>query len=678
MRFPPPLLAAILFLVAAGLPGRADEPPHWAFVSPRAVSLPAVGDAAWPLNEIDRFILADLEKHKLRPAARADKRALLRRATFDLIGLPPTPAEIEAFLADNSPGAFARVVDRLLASPHYGERWGRHWLDVVRYADSNGLDENLAHGNAWRYRDYVVAALNQDKPYDQFLLEQIAGDLLPGGDEAARIERRIATGYLVLGPKVLAEVDEKKMEMDIIDEQISALGQGVLALTLGCARCHDHKFDPVTAEDYYALAGIFQSTRTMENFKKVARWNEFSLASPAEQAQVREHTQKVTQHKKAIDDLAQKIKKMSDDQAKARIAKLRESLVQLEKAAPDPASAMAVAEGPVSDSPILRRGNHLAPGKPVPRRFPAILTRAGAPTPGPGQSGRLELARWLVHRENPLTSRVIVNRLWRWHFGQGLVRSVDNFGLLGDAPTHPALLDWLALRLVHDGWSLKATHRLVMLSATYAQACQGDPRGREVDPENRLVGRASVRRLEAEAIRDSLLVMGDMLDRRLGGSLLHVKNREWLFDHTSLDKSRYDAPRRSLYLPVVRNNLYDVYQLFDATDATVPNGNRTEATVATQALFVLNSDLVVRAAEHLASRVLAASGDDERAGLRLLCETVYGRAPTEAELDRWRRGLAKFDQQLRNPPQNDAKSRARSWALLCHVLLASNEFLYLN
>lgn len=678
MRFSSPLFAGILFLVAAGLPGRADEPPHWAFVSPRAVPVPAVGDTTWPLNELDRFILADLEKHRLRPAARADKRTLLRRATFDLIGLPPTPAEIEAFLADNSPRAFARVVDRLLASPHYGERWGRHWLDVVRYADSNGLDENLAHGNAWRYRDYVVAALNKDKPYDQFLLEQIAGDLLPGGDEASRIERRIATGYLVLGPKVLAEVDEKKMEMDIIDEQISALGQGMLALTLGCARCHDHKFDPITAEDYYALAGIFQSTRTMENFKKVARWNEFSLSSRSEQALVREHTQKVTQHKKAIDDLAQKIKKMSDDQSKARIAKLRESLVQLEKAAPDPASAMAVAEGPVSDSPILRRGNHLAPGKQVPRRFPAILTRAGAPTPGPGQSGRLELARWLVHKENPLTSRVIVNRLWRWHFGQGLVRSVDNFGLLGDAPTHPALLDWLALRLVHDGWSLKAMHRLIMLSATYAQASQGDPRGRELDPENRLLGRASIRRLEAEAIRDSLLAMGDMLDRRLGGSLLHVKNREWLFDHTSLDKSRYDAPRRSLYLPVVRNNLYDVYQLFDATDATVPNGNRTEATVATQALFVLNSDLVVQAAEHLASRMLAASGGDERAGLRLLGETVYGRAPTEAELARWQRGLAQFDQQLRNPAPHDAKSRARSWALLCHVLLASNEFLYLN
>src|SRR5262245_16811735 len=251
---------------------------HWAFDPPGQPDVPAVRDQSWPRSPIDRFILAGLDARGLRPARPADKRTLIRRATFDLNGLPPTPDEIDAFLADQSPDAFAKVVDRLLASPAYGERWGRHWLDVARYADSNGLDENIAHGNAWRYRDYVVAAFNADKPYDQFLLEQVAGDLLPGNDAVARRERLIATGFLALGPKVLAEVDEKKMEMDIVDEQIDLLGRTVLGLTIGCARCHDHKFDPLSTEDYYGLAGIFQSTRTMESFKKVARWHENPLA----------------------------------------------------------------------------------------------------------------------------------------------------------------------------------------------------------------------------------------------------------------------------------------------------------------------------------------------------------------------------------------------------------------
>ncbi|MBS0267282.1 MAG: DUF1549 domain-containing protein, partial [Planctomycetes bacterium] len=285
---------------AAGKPSR--DPQHWAFQPPREPAVPEVRDRQWPITPVDHFILQKLEHEHLVPAAPADKRTLVRRVTFDLTGLPPTPAEIEAFLADERPDAYSRLVERLLSSPAYGERWGRHWLDVARYADSNGLDENVAHGNAWRYRDYVVAAFNQDKPFDQFIAEQLAGDLLPAVDEAQRSEQLIATGFLALGPKVLAEVDETKMQLDIVDEQIDTVGKALLGLTLGCARCHDHKFDPISTADYYGLAGIMKSTRTMEHYKKVAKWHENPLPSEAARAMQAEYDALLASRKQAVAD----------------------------------------------------------------------------------------------------------------------------------------------------------------------------------------------------------------------------------------------------------------------------------------------------------------------------------------------------------------------------------------
>jgi mono/diheme cytochrome c family protein len=688
----------------------------WAFQPPRDPPPPRVGNAAWASTPLDRFILAALEAKGLRPAPRADKRTLIRRATFDLIGLPPTPEEVEVFVADESPQAFARVVERLLASPHYGERWGRHWLDVARYADSNGLDENICHGNAWRYRDWVVAALNADKPYDQFVIEQLAGDLLPIGrgafygdggggdgggdvDEAQRHQRLIATGFLALGPKVLAEVDETKMEMDIIDEQVSTVSQTFLGLTLGCARCHDHKFDPLPTEDYYALAGIFKSTKTMEHFKKIARWHENSLATAADLARKAEHEQliaaKQAQINRVVGEASDRVKGAAaargqqppkdlesqyPDEVKTQLRQLRDELAVLQKAAPEMPAGMGVTEGQAADLKVHIRGSHLSLGASVPRGFPQVVSseNASALRPGAGQgSGRLELARWITRADHPLTARVMVNRLWRWHFGRGIVGTPDNFGALGERPTHPELLDWLARRFVESGWSIKAMHRLIMLSATYQMSSRHDEAAARVDPENLLHWRASIRRLEVESLRDAVLAVSGALDPEMGGSLVHVKNREFFFDHTSKDTTKYDSPRRSIYLPVVRNHMYDVFDLFDYTDATVPSGDRATSTVAPQALFALNSEVMSAAGGRLAESLLAKRDLDDAGRVQRLYAKAYGRPAATTEVRRAAEFIDRVEQILATRV-SDAARRQRAWALLCQSVLAASEFGYVR
>lgn len=680
------------------VPGEtAEQPPLWSFQTPVTAPLPQVRDAGWPTTAIDRFLLADLESHGLSPRQRTDRRTLIRRATFGLIGLPPTPAEIDEFCRDESPDAFNKLVDRLLESPHYGQRWGRHWLDIARYADSNGLDENVAHGNAWRYRDYVLEAFNQDKPFDQFLREQIAGDLLPAESEALRHERLIAIGFLSLGAKVLAEVDERKMEMDIVDEQIDTVGRAILGLTLGCARCHDHKFDPIRTEDYYALAGVFRSTKTMENFTKVARWNENVIATPNELAAKEAHNQKVAEQKASIQRVVDEANKtllatMSSDaklppdaetkyaeSTKAELKRLRDELAQLQKAAPPLPSAMGVLEGTIADTCVCIRGSHLTPGPTVPRRIPAVLAPAASPFPA-AQSGRRELADWLADRRNPLTPRVIVNRVWRWHFGRGLVESTDNFGRLGDRPTNQQLLDWLAIWFVDQGWSIKNLHRLILASAVYQQessVTDQPSQVREVDPNNHLLWHFPVRRLEAEAIRDSLLAVSEQLDTARGGSLLHVGNREYLFDHTSKDNTKYDSRKRSIYLPVIRNNLYDVFQLFDSTDATVPSGDRASSTVATQALFMLNGPLVVDSAQALAKNLLAEIPDDRQRVCELY-ERCFGRLATSAEINRALTFVTDFASSPESRPASAETAPVQAWTAFCQVLFASNDFMYVR
>jgi len=695
-------IADLTAWVAMGAPypdaeaASAANASFWSFQPPSDPAVPAVKNTAWPRTALDHFILAELEAAGLEPAPPADKRTLIRRVTFDLTGLPPTREEIAAFLADESPEAFAKVVDRLLGSPHYGERWGRHWLDVARYADSNGLDENVAHGNAWRYRDYVVSAFNKDKPYDRFLLEQIAGDLLPAEDQATRHEQLIATGFLVLGPKVLAEPDERKMEMDIVDEQLDTFGRAVLGLTLGCARCHDHKFDPIATADYYALAGIFKSTRSMETFKKVARWHENSIATEEDLARKAAHDARVAEHKRVIQavvdranealkatlgpdaKLPEKPESKYPAETQAELKKLRDELKEIEKEAPEMPTAMGVTEGEVTNVAIHIRGDHLTLGNVVPRGVPKVLAGSNAPRFADEMSGRLALAEWLVRPDHPLTARVMVNRIWRWHFGEGLTRSPDNFGRLGEPPQNQALLDWLSHRFIEQGWSIKKMHRMILLSSTYQMSSHYNPKAAATDPENRLRWRADIRRLEAEAIRDSLLAVAGTLDLTMGGAVLPVKNRAYLFDHTSKDVTKYDNTRRSIYQPIVRNNLYDVFQLFDFADPSVLNGNRATTTVAPQALFMMNSDIVAEASDRFATRLLAREDLDDAGRIALAFEEAYGRPVREEEIARSRRHLDQVSAALSESEPDSTRRNLAAWSSLCQTILAANEFIYVR
>ena len=691
------IAACLGILVYAGNLVHADER-FWSFEPPAEPPAVVLEDNGWASTPLDTLILAKLEEHQLRPAPPADRRTLLRRVTFGLTGLPPTPDEITEYLADDSPRALTKIVDRILASPHYGERWGRHWLDVARYADSNGLDENYAYANAWRYRDYVIAAWNSDKPYDQFVTEQLAGDLLPvSTDGSAHHERLIATGFLALGPKFLAEKDPQKMEMDIIDEQIDTFGRTLLGLTLGCARCHDHKFDPISTEDYYGLAGIFKSTRTMEHFIKFARWFENPLPTKQDQRRIEENTRRLVALEAEIQrDVENANRKILQDgkglphqealypaEVRERLRRNRREAAALRKVLENIPMALGATEREVVDVPVHRGGSHFAPGETIARRFPEVLAGDQQQPFDAHRSGRLRLARWLFAVDHPLSARVMVNRIWRWHFGEGLVRSPDNFGVQGDAPENQPLLDWLARRFVESGWSITAMHRLILLSQTYQMSDRYDADAARIDPENRLQWRWSVRRLEAEVIRDALLAMSGELDSAMGGSLMQTENRIHVFLYNQTDQTRYDFPRRSVYLPVIRNNLYDVFSLFDYADASVINGDRPTTTIAPQALFLLNSDFVHRATERMAGELLAedlvhapSQADTGRIGRLYLA--AYSRPPTGSEVARAASFLNQAERDLATSVRALHSPRLGAWQLLCQVVVAADEFIYLR
>ena len=637
---------------------------HWAFQTPQPVHPPDINSARQVRSPIDRFLLARLEAAGLRPAPETDRRTLVRRATFDLHGLPPTPDQVNAFLDDNRPGAFSRLVDRLLASPYYGQRYGRLWLDVVRYADSNGMDDNLYYADAWRYRDWVVDRFNADWPFDRFLIEQIAGDLVPAtADEEAseRHARVIATGFLTLGPKMLAEDDPTKQQMDIVDDQIDTLGRSALGLTLGCARCHDHKFDPVPTSDYYALAGIFKSTQVMLSFRVDSKWNARALGPASLE-------QRLSQLEGTIDRLDRILVLGNQQQMSPELRKSYSDELQAARTAYRAIpKAMAVNDGTGADLEIFLRGNHLTRGPRVPRRFPRIAAGfSQPPLTGPG-SGRLELARWVGSDRNPLSARVLVNRIWQGHFGHGLVRSPDNFGHLGKRPDNQPLLDWLSLRFVADGWSIKQLHRRIMNSDAYRMSSIAEAGTRRKaglsDPDNRLLWKMNRRRMHAEVLRDSLLALSGQLDETMGGQPIDAR----AFDNLS-SKPRstfgFDEPRRSVYLPVLRSAIYEVFQAFDFPDPAVPSGRRDETTVAPQALFLMNGQLVTGATRAMAVALQAEPTDADR--LARAYHLVLGRPPRQDEQRAWRTFLAGFDEPL------------SAWQSVCRVLLSSNEFVYIQ
>ncbi|MDA0932953.1 MAG: DUF1549 domain-containing protein [Planctomycetota bacterium] len=999
-------LAALLLAAVASAQGPSSGTGHWAFTPPPAtVEVPPVRATDWPRSDVDRFVLARLEAEGLDPAADADRRTWIRRVTFDLIGLPPTPDEVDAFVADRTDGAEARVVDRLLASDAYGERIARRWLDLVRYSDSNGLDENLALSHAWRYRDWVVRALNDDVPYDRFVTMQIAGDLMPRpDDEQQEIDQRTATAFWSLGPKMLAEQDKEKLVMDVVDEQIDVLSRTALGLTVACARCHDHKFDPISTRDYYALAGILKSTSTMEELSFVSRWREVELASTHQrelryawqsestdldarleatrrqgdlafeaglgqnlgryllagtatlQSSIRlaaadiargnlnvdraqwgseevpivhtkegglqhgewdfetsaggpqrlrvryaaeesrpvrllidgvpvseaalaattggwmpkdqrwfdvgsvtlepgRHVLRLERHgsiphvhrfsltppglpdipEDLSDDLIHAIADhlaepargadpvfgpwlrfaalgsgdafregattlvaqllaeaeaaagesnaprkgrrnarpsgvsplvlgLVDGQPPASLAELaaryqatyrvvqrsfqrsldlhaaqtagiadpdqrpprpealadpeqeelrasisgpqglfaqrgptregdypspyREQMAALaeerarldaRRPAPIP-SGLGVVDGAIVDVPIHRRGDHLnLADSSVPRGTIALFDDLVPPVePADDASGRLELARWLFHPEHPLTARVLANRVWQLLFGEGLVRTPSNFGPRGESPTHPELLDWLARRVQQDGWSIKQLIRTLALSRTYAMASRASDDALTADPDGRLLTRFANRRLDAEAIRDGILAVAGTLDRTLGGTLLDTPNRDYVTNDQSNDRARYSTPRRSIYLPLIRNSVYDQFTLFDFNDPSVPIAHRPRTAVPIQALWLMNSDEVEAQSLAFARRVLAVADSDDRSRIDRAFVFAFARPATDEESGRMTAFLDEVEAAESATGESGSPARERAWAALCQVLLASNEFLHVD
>ncbi|MDE0960694.1 MAG: DUF1553 domain-containing protein [Planctomycetota bacterium] len=936
---------------------------HWAFLAVADPAPPEVQSVERVRDPIDAFILAALESNDLGMAPEASLEVLAQRANQLLTGLPLPWPRLQRLMESEDPQAFDQFVGELLDSSAFGERWARSWLDLARYADSNGLDENLAFGEAWRYRDYVIRSFNEDKPYDEFLIEQVAGDLLPETeDQQAWRDQRMATGFLVLGPKMLAEQDEAKLAIDVVDEQLDVTARTFLGMTVGCARCHDHKFDPIPARDYYAMAGIFRSTSTMENLKTVAKWREISLETSAEKQarklwesqraivvknleeakkELRENLEgdlpgRVGQHLLAATEAMQEIaiagvtqtqstslgenrssygtdqipllhsvkggiqqvtwelqvphagewnlevryaamekrpmrllvngeqiskdalatvtggwttkdlrwetqatlsldagiviirlerpgavphldrvrlvpaegwptadpilvsgwvdfltrptidedplwgswvrwtnlrsedrpqdpqqvarwwaSAVADQQTQGLPAEVKtiltaatphnhseiaaiyqqvveaaevvgeggvealpsissqlrstagpwfEPLLQAEKAAParlrvpveqmvaalakkdeekPPAEvrAIGVQEGEVADLPVHIRGSHLRLAKEaVPRGALQITDHLVAPIKvEDGKSGRLELARWMADEKHPLTSRVAVNRIWLELFGEALVSTPSNFGFSGDLPSHPELLDRLAHDFVADGWSTKKMIRRILGTSTWRQQVIEDPVASQIDPENRLLWRQNRHRLRAEAVRDSVLAVSRGLDREMGGTLLMTGNRGYVTNDQSNNQARYDLPRRSIYLPVIRNAMYELFSAFDYNDPSTPISKRYSTVIAHQALFFLNSPMVLEAALAISKQVFDLELTDvdqvQEMHRRVLC-----REATEAEVERAILFVNRVEDSILASPEEDRPGdpQLSAWQAYCQALLASSEFLYLD
>ncbi|MCE9564054.1 MAG: DUF1553 domain-containing protein [Planctomycetes bacterium] len=855
MGAPDPRTEAATAVAVAGIDIEKGKQ-FWSFQPVRASAVPTIRNPQLTIrNGIDPFIFAPLEAKGLKPAPDADPQTLIRRLYIDLIGLPPSPEDVEAFVKDPSPAAYTAVVDRLLASPRFGERWGRHWLDLARYADSNGRDENLTFHEAYLYRDYVIQAFNSDKPFNRFIVEQLAGDLLKAETQTERDELLKATGFLVVGPKILAERDKPKLRMDVVDEQIDTIGKSFLGLTLGCARCHDHKFDPVPTADYYSMAGILMSTRTVNGIKLgnalVSGWILRPLGLPEPEKVIAARTLynarlkklqteiksvkallAVAQDKAAmrnpgtllgitVDDKDAKLvgvwkasvftkpyvgegyihddktgkgqksatftpklpkageyevlisytanagrdknvpvtincddgeKTVIVDQVKppeidglfhslgkfkfkagsagsvtisnkgtenhvivdavrfvpvGELAKLPEMMgmgvaadvkaavtenlaklkaleaaeLALKNDAPPPAKmVMAVQdEATIEDAKINIRGNPAQLGAQVPRGFLQVASVGPKPTLPANESGRLQLAEWIASDTNPLTARVAVNRVWMHLFGSGLVRTVDNFGIQGEKPSHPELLDYLALQFTKNGWSHKKLIREMVLSHAYQLSVNADESLLKADVENRLFGRANRRRVEAEVIRDTILMVSGKLDLNGGGPVVSHLPEKAIENDSKGGFNSDPLTKRAVYLPVLRNDLPTLFEVFDFADPDVANGHRDATTVSTQALYLMNSTFTNTHARLAAESLLAESTDDAKR-LELLFRRALGRAPTKAEAATSMKFLVDYQKTIEMLPtgQKPKNPELAAWSAVCLSVFGCSEFRFVE
>lgn len=676
----------------------------WAYQLPRAATPPAVKDHDWPRDDVDRFVLASLEMNSMQPSPDAPPGQLLRRLYFDLVGLPPSPESLEQFLMSCAQqgldAAFATAVDALLESPQFGERWGRYWLDVARYGESSGGESNISFPHAWRYRDYVIDAMNVDIPYDRFLTEQIAGDLLPYESDVERARLLTATGFLAVGTKNLGENNEKQFQADIVDEQINSLSQAIMASSVACARCHHHKFDPFSMSDYYALAGVFHSTKTYFGTYTSPANNRSGdpLPLPRIAGQQIFHPslspKRFNELKTKLADLEAEWAEMETAKAAALAGKpanktftLRDVLANIWRRGPiegkletldDTGQALPLAMGvldrdTIVDAPLLARGEIARPGEIVHRGFPQAINVETVPSIPVGQSGRLQLSHWLTNAGHPLVSRVYVNRIWYHLFGAGLVSTVDNFGTTGTKPSHPELLDTLAVEFVADGWSLKRLVRRLVLTRTWRQASTYDKEAFPRDPENRLLWRASKRRLEAEAIRDAMLAVADELTlARPSGSLVARVIGDRPISLIGLNKrlpADLDASKnRSVYLPVIRDRLPDVLELFDFAEPSLVTGERESTNVPAQALYLMNSPFVQERADALASRLARETTRDEDRILRAF-QLCFTRNPDAGELQR---GMAFLRPAASTTDQTPDQGHLLT--SFCQALLSTAEF----
>ena len=723
--------------------GRAENT-HWAFQPPIRPTIPKVTSAGWQANPIDAFVLARLEKASLKPPTPADKRTLLRRVYLDLIGLLPTIEEQQAFLSDRSPDAYAKVVDGLLARRQYGERWARHWLDVVRYAESNGYERDGTKPSAWRYRDYVINALNEDKGFDRFLTEQLAGDEV----EDSNAETQIATTFLRLGTFDDEPAEPQLDRYDQLDDVLGTTAATFLGLTLRCARCHDHKFEPLKQTEYYRMLAVFEPLkRPLENkaetdrlvgteaeltsyrkamaqadadiaplrqelnqLKKTLRERLFkkkdsSLAGVSflEHAEVvlafqTEPGKRTKEQKELVEKFNQKLEEALREEATAEETPVlddrQKRIAAIDAARPKEPRRGYIwyeesAKPPVTR--LLRRGDPTEPGEELEPGVPAVLVQEPLPplvSLKQSSGRRLWLARWMTHPSNPLAARVMVNRVWQWHFGDGLVASENDFGVVGQRPSHPELLDYLATEFIQSGWSLKQLHRLMVTSKTYQASSEWNAQAATVDPENALLWRWKPRRLEAEVIRDTILAVSGDLNPEMGGPSIYPQVPQAVLASQSRPGDGWgksdpkQAARRSVYIFVKRSLAVPELDMLDAPDTTSSCEQRSVSTTGPQALTFLNGEFAHQQARSFAQRLASQAGASARDQVQKAFEIAFSRPPDKRELKTATNFLEAQRRQIeadaggKSPVDGEAEKKALE--AFCLVLLNTNEFFFLN